>query len=81
MKNVYPMNPHTTHEPAYSHTSFCLFLLYTVGDYDIEIPEDLPSGIYSIRVGRFEDDALFDCSAPFEIINEDEDSMTLSYTL
>ena len=43
-----------------------------VGDYDIEIPEDTESGMYSIRVGRFEDDSLFGCSAAFEIAGSDD---------
>lgn len=38
-----------------------------MGDYDIEIPEDTESGMYSIRVGRFSDDSLFGCSDSFEI--------------
>lgn len=35
------------------------------------------SGFYSIRVGEFENDEVFDCSEVFEIIGED-DSGTIS---
>ena len=43
-----------------------------MGDYDVTIPEDVMSGYYRIRVGVFEDDEVFDCSEPFDIINDDE---------
>lgn len=46
----------------------------SVGDYDVEIPEDTPSGMYSIRVARFEDSELFDCSDAFEVEGDDSDS-------
>lgn len=48
-----------------------------VGDYDVMIPEDTASGMYSIRVGRFEDDSLFGCSDAFEI--DGDDSMSMSF--
>lgn len=49
----------------------------SVGDYDVEIPADTPSGEYSIRVGRFEDKALFGCSGTFMV--EGDDDMSMSY--
>lgn len=60
-------------------TSYFLPLEFVtiVGDYDVDIPEDTTSGMYKIRVGRFEDEALFGCSGTFEIIgsehNDDDD--------
>lgn len=55
---------------------------FTVGDYDVVIPSDTAAGEYKIRVGRFEDDDLFDCSDMFEIVSdEDDDDMSMSYTL
>eukprot|EP00737_Agarophyton_chilense_P005047 gb/GEZJ01007006.1/.p2 GENE.gb/GEZJ01007006.1/~~gb/GEZJ01007006.1/.p2 ORF type:complete len:166 (-),score=23.72 gb/GEZJ01007006.1/:153-650(-) len=50
----------------------------SMGDYDVEIPADTPSGEYSIRVGRFEDKALFGCSGTFMVEGDDED-MSMSY--
>lgn len=47
-----------------------------MGDYDVEIPEDAPAGMYSIRVGRFEDDMLYDCSDVFEV---EGSSMSMSF--
>ena len=52
----------------------------SVGDYDVEIPCNTPAGEYSIRVGRFEDPSLFDCSDPFTVV-ADEDSGSMSYRL
>lgn len=46
---------------------------FSVGDYDIEIPENTPSGEYSIRVGRFEDKDMYDCSGSFTIEGSDTD--------
>ncbi|CBN79389.1 EsV-1-163 [Ectocarpus siliculosus] len=40
----------------------------SMGDYDVEIPDTVVDGMYSIRVGRFEDDALYGCSGEFEIV-------------
>ncbi|CAM9508425.1 unnamed protein product, partial [Sphacelaria rigidula] len=40
----------------------------SMGDYDVEIPEDTPAGSYSIRVGRFEDDYPYDCSDTITIV-------------
>lgn len=52
----------------------------SMGDYDVEIPEDIESGMYSIRVGRFEDDALFGCSDAFTIDGMDMDmSMSMRF--
>lgn len=54
-----------------------------MGDYDVEIPSDTPAGMYKIRVGRFDDDALFDCSGEFEVKGDDTDAdadMSVSYT-
>eukprot|EP00752_Nemacystus_decipiens_P003640 g3354.t2 len=49
------------------------------GDYDVEIPEDTPSGMYSIRVSPFADDELFGCSEPFEVEGgEEDDDMSMS---
>jgi len=42
------------------------------GDYDGKIPDDTPSGEYSIRVGRFEDSDLFDCSGTFRIVERND---------
>eukprot|EP00752_Nemacystus_decipiens_P014646 g13043.t1 len=39
----------------------------STGDYDVEIPDTVTGGRYVIRVGRFEDDSLYGCSAVFEI--------------
>lgn len=50
----------------------------SVGDYDVEIPEDTMSGEYSIRVGRFEDKSLFGCSGTFMVEGMD-DMMSMSY--
>lgn len=53
-----------------------------MGDYDVVIPDDTPSGEYYIRVGRFEDDALYGCSGLFEVEGDDEDDeddMSMSY--
>lgn len=44
-----------------------------MGDYDVQIPCDTEDGEYRIRVGRFEDDALFGCSDKFEIEGKDTD--------
>ncbi|CAM9925842.1 unnamed protein product [Ectocarpus sp. 4 AP-2014] len=43
------------------------------GDYDVEIPSDTPAGMYSVRVGVFSDDMMFDCSEAFEIVNDSTD--------
>jgi len=51
----------------------------SMGNYDVWIPEDTPEGTYSIRVGLFDNDALFGCSDDFEIVNDDEDSSYLFY--
>lgn len=55
-----------------------------MGDYDVDIPEDTPSGQYQIRVGRFEDQELFGCSGTFEIVGNGDDTdspddMSMSY--
>lgn len=50
----------------------------SVGDYDVEIPADTASGEYSIRVGRFEDKALFGCSGTF-MVERDDEEMSMSY--
>ncbi|CAM9863450.1 unnamed protein product [Hapterophycus canaliculatus] len=51
----------------------------SMGDYDVEIPEDTPSGEYSIRVGRFEDEALYSCSGVFTVMGDDSMSMSYSF--
>lgn len=53
----------------------------TAGDYDVEIPEATPSGMYSIRVGKFSDDKVYGCSGVFEVISDVEGSTdtSLSY--
>eukprot|EP00903_Cladosiphon_okamuranus_P013643 g12707.t1 len=52
----------------------------SMGDYDVEIPDEISTGMYSIRVGRFEDDDLFGCSEPFMIEGNDDDmSMSMSF--
>eukprot|EP00752_Nemacystus_decipiens_P013419 g11882.t1 len=50
----------------------------SAGDYDVVIPDETYSGMYSIRVGRFSDDDLYDCSEPFMIEGEEID-MSMSY--
>ena len=40
------------------------------GDYDVKIPRGTPPGLYSIRVGRFEDDSLYACSGVFTIVRD-----------
>lgn len=40
------------------------------GNLDVIIPTDVPPGEYRIRVGCFEDEALFDCSGVFHVIDE-----------
>eukprot|EP00752_Nemacystus_decipiens_P013476 g11935.t1 len=50
----------------------------SMGDYDVEIPADTPSGEYSIRVGRFEDKSLYGCSGVF-MVEGDDDDMSMSY--
>ena len=53
-----------------------------MGDYDVDIPADIPSGEYQIRVGRFEDQELFGCSGTFDIVSDgvgEPDDMSLSY--
>ncbi|CAB1104079.1 unnamed protein product [Ectocarpus sp. CCAP 1310/34] len=46
------------------------------GDYDVEIPSDTPAGMYSIRVGVFDDEMMYDCSDTFEV--DTSDDMTIS---
>ncbi|CAB1114811.1 unnamed protein product [Ectocarpus sp. CCAP 1310/34] len=48
------------------------------GDYDVVIPSDTESGMYSIRVGVFEDPDVFGCSDSFEIIGG-ESSMSVRF--
>lgn len=44
------------------------------------IPEGTQPGLYSIRVGEFEDDAVFGCSDAFEVVSDgDIDGGSLSY--
>lgn len=50
-----------------------------VGDYDVEIPEDTPAGLYKIRVGSFSEPEVYDCSGEFEI--EMDGDMSMSYRL
>lgn len=47
-----------------------------VGDYDIVIPEDTTSGMYSIRVGRYEEDSLYGCSGEFEVVSDESESVS-----
>ncbi|CBN79382.1 EsV-1-163 [Ectocarpus siliculosus] len=44
----------------------------SMGDYDVEIPEDAEAGMYTIRVGDFEDDSVYGCSDEFEILGADD---------
>lgn len=55
-----------------------LLLHSSVGDYDVQIPDDVYSGMYSIRVGRFADDDLYGCSEPFMVEGEDDEDMSMS---
>ncbi|CAM9205054.1 unnamed protein product [Ectocarpus sp. 12 AP-2014] len=48
------------------------------GDYDVMIPSGTESGMYSIRVGAFEDDDVFGCSDSFEIVGG-ESSMSVRF--
>lgn len=50
---------------------------FLVGDYDVVIPEDTETGMYSIRVGRFEDDDLFGCSDAFMVEGSDDEDMSM----
>ncbi|CAN0190946.1 unnamed protein product [Pylaiella littoralis] len=50
----------------------------TSGDYDVIIPEGTPSGMYSIRVGVFEEPEVFDCSDDFEVVGDTADG-SMSY--
>eukprot|EP00752_Nemacystus_decipiens_P014647 g13044.t1 len=47
----------------------------SMGDYDVEIPEDTEPGMYKIRVGSFEFPEVYGCSGEFEI----ESDMSMSY--
>lgn len=52
-------------------SSFVIFTIYSPADdgvYDVFIPEMAEPGFYSIRVGRFGYQSLFDCSGQFELI-------------
>lgn len=48
------------------------------GDYDVVIPSSTESGMFSIRVGVFEDDEVYGCSDSFEIIGG-ESSMSVRF--
>lgn len=51
-----------------------------MGDYDVEIPEDAEAGMYTIRVGDFEDDSVYGCSDEFEVLGSDDDEdSSMSY--
>lgn len=41
-----------------------------MGDYDVEIPEGTPPGMYTIRVGVFENAEVYDCSGEFEVLGD-----------
>ncbi|CAM9132063.1 unnamed protein product [Ectocarpus fasciculatus] len=47
------------------------------GDYDVIIPSGTESGMYSIRVGVFENEAVYGCSDSFEVVGSDS-SMSMS---
>lgn len=49
------------------------------GDYDVMIPTNAPSGMYKLRVGRFEDESLFDCSDTFEVVGDEITSMSFRF--
>lgn len=60
----------------------CFFYnMFTVGDYDVQIPKGTRAGDYSIRVGIIDNDALYGCSGVFEVSKtgepaNDDDSAT-----
>ena len=44
------------------------------------IPEDIVSGEYQIRVGRYENKELYGCSGTFEVVSEDEGDVSMSFS-
>jgi hypothetical protein len=48
------------------------------GDFLITIPHDVSPGEYRIRVARFEDDSIYDCSGVFTIVGEWSDGISYS---
>lgn len=60
------------------HIAFSLFFVSpplnvlnygAAGDYDVVIPGYVPTANYSIRVGLFYDDSVYNCSETFEVFN------------
>ncbi|CAM9155673.1 unnamed protein product [Ectocarpus sp. 12 AP-2014] len=41
------------------------------GSHEISIPLDTEPGFYRIRVARFQDDGVYDCSGVFEVVEEE----------
>lgn len=49
------------------------------GEYFVHIPHDVAPGHYRIRVGRFEDESIFDCSGVFTVVDDQyENDMSFS---
>ncbi|CAM9286019.1 unnamed protein product [Discosporangium mesarthrocarpum] len=46
----------------------------SMGDYDIAIPDYVPTGSYKIRIGTHAEDGIWDCSGPFIVIGDDANS-------
>lgn len=53
------------------------------GAYLIQIPPDATPDRYRIRVGRFEDESIYDCSGVFAIVDDDEfeEQYSMSYSM
>lgn len=68
--------------PTFVSTQMCRLCCrcdLAVGDYDVVIPEDTTAGMYSIRVGRFDDDSLFGCSEEFEVVSDESESVSFMF--
>ena len=50
------------------------------GDYLITIPSDVTPGAYRIRVGRFDDESIYDCSGVFTVVDADSEVPVFSYS-
>lgn len=48
------------------------------GEYLFTIPHDVALGEYRIRVGRFEDESIFDCSGVFHIVADETEGPSYS---
>lgn len=59
-------SPHLALSPS---GLYHLLTLPPAGDYDVRIPVGTSPGDYRLRVGRFEDDSLYDCSGTFSVVS------------